>query len=235
MGSRETPEMTAELFRSYSQVALRNADELLAESIILRDHKHMARAYFLAVSSIEEVGKGLICFDAQNRNLSDPAVCAKLKADTESHKSKINYALGKWALNSADQTKALKVVLGLIVHLLHGREPSMYSELRANPSRVQTPREIVPANVAWDCVRLAGDCLANAHRHVCEENPLEFTPAQNRLFAMRQNKIKELINCEDFWWYFISRLESGQPDLAEAVLEYDRNHVRTGKLFHPEL
>ena len=80
MASPQKPKMAAELLRSYSEAALHNSDELLVESSLLHDHGHNARAYFLAVACIEEAGKALLAFDAQNRNLSDPAVCTKLKA-----------------------------------------------------------------------------------------------------------------------------------------------------------
>ncbi|WP_323718188.1 AbiV family abortive infection protein [Paracoccus aminovorans] len=91
MGSPHLPTLTATLLRSYSEAALRNADELLAEASLLLEHDHMARAYFLAVACVEEAGKALLAFDSQNRNLSDPAVCTKLKKSMESHGEKINY------------------------------------------------------------------------------------------------------------------------------------------------
>lgn len=130
MGSPHMPKLTAKLLQPYSEAALRNADELLAEAALLRDHGHHARAYFLAVACIEEAGKALLTFDAQNRNLSDPAVCSKLKTTTESHAYKINYALGIWAMSSPDARGAWKVATDLIFHLKQGREPSMYSDLR---------------------------------------------------------------------------------------------------------
>jgi hypothetical protein len=64
----------------------------------------------------------------------------------------------------------------------------MYSDLRTNPDRVQTPREVVHANAARDCARLAEDTLAHAHRHVSEKTPFKFTPAQDRLFTMKSGK-----------------------------------------------
>ncbi|WP_306259175.1 AbiV family abortive infection protein [Pararhizobium sp. IMCC21322] len=231
MGSPHIPKITKELLRSYSEAALRNADELLVEAVLLRDHDHMARAYFLAVASIEEAGKALFGFDAQNRNLSDPAVCTKLKAVMESHAQKISYALSSWALSSSDPRESLKVALDLIFHLKRGREPSMYSDLRTNPDRVQTPREVVRANAAKDCIRLAEDCLAYAHRQVSEKIPSRFTFAQNRLFTMKSAKSQEVLNSEDFWWYYISRMEAGQQDIVEAVLGYERDHIKTGTPF----
>ncbi len=46
MGSPHLPSLTASLLQSYSEAALHNADELLVEALLLRDHNHMARAYF---------------------------------------------------------------------------------------------------------------------------------------------------------------------------------------------
>lgn len=234
MGSQYLPKMTAALLHSYSEAALRNADELLAEASLLRDHGHMARAYFLAVACVEEVGKALLAFDAQHRNLSDPAVCTKLKRSMESHEMKINYALSIWAFSSPDQCEALKVALDLMGHVKHGREPSMYSDLRTDPDRVQTPSEIVRESAARDCVRLAEDCLAYSHRHVIEKTPAKFTTAQDRLFTMKPDKFQALLKTEDFWRYYISRMEAGQQDLAEAVLGYERDHFKAGTKFRDE-
>jgi AbiV family abortive infection protein len=231
MGSSHLPKLTTTLLKLYSEAALRNADELLAEASLLRDHDHMARAYFLAVACIEEAGKALLAFDAQNRNLSDPAICTKLKMSMENHGQKINYALSMWALSSPDQRKALKVALDKIVHVKRGREPSMYSDLRAAPDRAQTPREIVRDRAARDCVRLAENCLAYAHSHVINKTPAEFTNAQNWLFTMKPAKFKEMLNTEDFRLYYLSRMEAGQQDIAEAVLGYERDHIKTGTSF----
>lgn len=231
MGSTRFPKLTLTLLQSYSAAALRNADELLAEASLLRDHGYMARAYFLAVACVEEAGKALLAFDSQNRNLSDPAVCTKLKKSMESHGMKINYALSIWALNSSDQHKALKVALELFVDVKHGREPSMYSELQTAPDRAQTPREVVRESAARDCVRLAEDCLAYAHRHVIEKTPARFTTAHDRLFTMKFAKFQKMLKTQDFWWYYISRIEVGQQDIAEAVLGYERDHIKTGTPF----
>lgn len=234
MGSLHTPKLTADLLCAYSEAALCNADELLVEASLLRDHDQMARAYFLAVACIEETGKALQAFDGQNRNLSDPAVCTKLKTGMESHAQKINYALSMWALSSSDPRDALKVALDLILQLKRGREPSMYSDLRTEPDRAQTPREIVRADAARDCVRLAENCLTHARRHMREKTPLNFTSAQDKLFTMKSAKFQKMLNTEDFWWYFISRMEAGRQDLAEAVLGYERDHINTGISFrHP--
>jgi AbiV family abortive infection protein len=231
MGSADLPKLTTSLMHLYSEAALDNAGELLVESTLLRDHDHMARAYFLAVSCIEEAGKALLAFDSQNRNLTDPAVCKKLKASMENHGQKINYALSIWAFSSPDPREALEVVLDLMSHVKNGRESSMYSDLRNNPDLVLAPRAIVRATAARDCVRLAEKCLARAHRHVSEKIPAKFTNAHDRLFTMKSAKFQEMLSAEDFWWYYISRMEAGQQDMAEAVLGYEQDHDKTGTLF----
>ena len=231
MGSPHLPTLTTTLLRQYSEAALCNADELLNEAMLLRDHDHMARAYFLAVACVEEAGKALLAFDAQNRNLADPAVCAKLKKSMENHGTKINYALSTWALSSPDRRSALKVAHDLIFHVKKGREPSMYSDLRTAPDRVQTPREVVHDSAARDCVRIAENCLGYARRHVLEKTPTKFTTTQDRLFTMKAAKFQEMLKKEDFWWYFIARMENGQQDIAEAVLGYERDHMKTGRSF----
>lgn len=61
----------------YSTHALDNARQLLDEAILLFDHARFARAYYLAIASIEEIGKSFLAFDAQGRNLGDSAVTVK--------------------------------------------------------------------------------------------------------------------------------------------------------------
>lgn len=234
MASLHSPKFTPKLLHSFSQAALKNADELLAEASVLRDHGYMARAYFLSVASVEEAGKALLAFDAQNRDFSDPAVCTRLKKSMENHGAKINYALGMWALSGPDQREAMKVAINLISDIKHGREPSMYSELRAAPDRVQIPREIVSESAARSCVRLAKDCLLYAQRHVFEKKPPNFTTAHDRLYAMKFVKFQEMLKLENFWWYYISRREAGNFDIAEAVLGYERDHIKSGKPFKEE-
>ena len=231
MASPHSTNLTPELLRAYSAAALANADELLAEASLLRDHGHYPRAYFLAIACIEEAGKGLLSFDAQTRNLSDPAVCTKLKGSMENHAQKITYALSMWAFDAPNRHDAFKKALDLNLQLQRGREPSMYSDLRPDPDRAQTPRQVVREIAARDCVRLAEGSLAYAHRHVREKTPQEFSSAQNRLFTMKSSQFQAMLQNEDFWWYYISRMEAGQQDIAEAVLGYDRDHVKAGTLF----
>jgi AbiV family abortive infection protein len=233
LASFDTPRMTAELLRSYSDAALSNAEELLVEASLLHENGHYPRTYFLAVASIEESGKGLLTFDAQSRNLTDQAVCAKLKASVESHDIKISYALSMWAFDMPNRYEAFQKALDLIIHLQRGREPSMYSDLRSDPDRAQTPRDVVRPVAARDCLRLAAECLAYSQRHIKEKTPQNFTNAHDRLFTMKSRKFHEMLNNVDFWWYYIARMEAGHQDMADAVLGYERDHIKTDTLFRP--
>lgn len=234
MALAPSPNLTAELLREYSQAALSNAEELLAEASLLLEHGHMARAYFLAVSCVEEVGKALHSFDAQQRNLADPAVCTRLRNSLENHSQKINYALSIWAMNDRDPRAAIEVAMDLIGHLRRGREPSMYTDLRSEPDGIQLPREVVRDKAAKDCIRLAEGCVANAKKHLSEKKPQEFTAAHDRLFVMKSRRFQEMLNTEDFWWFLVSRMEEGRHDFAETVLIYDREYVRADKEFRPK-
>lgn len=231
MGSPQETMLTATLLHNYSKAALRNADELLVEATLLLNHGHLARAYFLSVASIEEVGKALLSFDSQKRNLADPAVCSKLRKSLENHGDKISYALAMWAMSHVDQRAALLVAVDLIGDVRHGREPSMYTDFELDRDEVLIPRDVVSPNAAQNCLDLAHNCLANSHRHVNEKTPQAFSNAHDRLFTMKPAKVQDLLKTEDFLWYYISRMEVGQFDFADAVLRYERNHFATGKPF----
>jgi AbiV family abortive infection protein len=223
--------LTSELLQAYCEAALDNAAKLHAEASLLLAHGHHARAYFLAVASMEEVGKALMAFDGQNRKLDNPAVVSKLRSGMEDHSQKITYAFMPMILASTEQRQAIEVAVDLMINLKRGREPSMYSDLRSDPHRAQRPRDVAREKAAQDCARLAGNCLAHAVSHVRETQPQQITRAMDALFTMRDNHVKKVLNAEDFWWYYIARREAGNLDWAEAIVGYDKDHVQRGTLF----
>jgi hypothetical protein len=48
---------------------------------------------------------------------------------------------------------------------------------------------------------------------------------------MKLAKFQEILSAEDFWWYYISRMEAGQQEFADVVLGYERDHNKTGTPF----
>jgi AbiV family abortive infection protein len=223
--------LTSELLKAYCDAALDNAAELYAEASLLLAHGHNARAYFLAVASMEEVGKALMAFDGQNRKLDNPAVVSKLRSGMEDHSRKITYAFMPMIVASTEQRQAIEVAVDLMINLQRGREPSMYSDLRSDPDRAQRPRDVAREKAAQDCARLAGNCLAHATSHVRETQPQQITRAMDALFTMKGNHVKKVLKTENFWWYYIARREAGNLDWAEAIVGYDKDHVQRGTLF----
>ena len=220
-----------ELLREYCTAALQNASELLEEASLLFSKGHAARAYFLAVASIEETGKAMQAFDAQGRNLGDSAVTAKLRRAMEDHSQKITSAFTPMLLASPDISDDLLPAVKLMVHLKHGREPSMYTDIRYQKSKVQVPTAVVRNVAARDCVQFARDCLVHARKHIAEKIPETRSRAEDEFFTMKSSQLQDLMNTEGFWWYYIAQLEAGKKDFAAAVVAYKRDFVSKGMTF----
>lgn len=222
---------TVELLREYSAAALQNAAALLDEASLLYEKGHAARAYFLAVASIEETGKALQAFDAQGRNLAESAVTAKLRRSMEDHSHKITAAFTAMLLASEDVSKALMPAVDLMIHLKRGREPSMYTDIRYTESKVKIPSVMVRDVAAKDCIRLSRDCLAHAQKHIAEKEPEARSHAEDQLFSMKSGQFQQIANTAGFWWYYIAQLEAGNRDFAAAVVAYQRDYFSKGRTF----
>ena len=115
-----------------------------------------------------------------------------------------------------------ELAIALMIDLKFGREPSMYTDVKEDGVSVQSPSGLVRPEAAEDCIRLAGDCLANARRHFEGKEPLKTTRAQDEFFAMRSTLTREIMNSVDFWDFHIDRLKVGLSKLEESVTEYNR-------------
>src|SRR3989338_5119065 len=187
------------LLQELSQSALRNSKELCLEASLLERNGHYARAYFLAVASIEETGKAKIAFDAQGRKFNDSAVCDRIKRSLEDHSSKITSAFIPWVESSPDMRKTLIKVTKWMAQLKFARELSMYTDFNIEKLAIYVPSEIVPAIAAKDCVRLANDCLVRARNKLDgREAPTKSTPMQDALFALKPKIYNEIMKMEDF-------------------------------------
>jgi len=218
----------AQDLEAYSAASLQNGEELSNEASLLCEHGHFARAYFLAVAAIEEIGKAIIAFDAQGRNLSDPAVVSKIDRSLGDHKSKIRSAFIGFI--TADPHKNTQTALELMVQLQRGREPSMYTD-QSEDGSISIPTRIVRERAASDCVRLSKHCLASARNHLSESRPVQRSRAEDQVFALKSTQVSDLMNAEDFWWYYISRMEVGQMSYADAIMQYRQDYALAGKSF----
>jgi len=222
---------TTALLSHYSAAALENSRELLKEAGLLLAEGHQARAYFLAVAAIEEIGKAVLAFDGQGRNLKDSAVTAKLRRAMEDHSQKVTSAFTPILLASPDLRQALMPLVDLMIHVKHGREPSMYTDIDYESGEIQQPMAIVRDVAARDCIRLGNDCLKATKRYVTERTPLPRSAVDNALFAMKSEQMNKILNIEGFWWYYIERMEAGARDFAAAVITYQREYLAKGRTY----
>ena len=222
---------STELLRDYSHAALVNASELISEALVLFKHRHFAKAYFLAVASIEETGKAFLAFDGRGRNLSDSAVASKLKRAMEDHSQKITSAFSAWLIATPNVRESVMPAINLMIELKYGREPSMYTDIHPDSSTIQIPAAMVREKATFDCIRLATDCLSHTQTHIAEKSPEPRTRAQDQLFAMKAGQVQKIANTEDFWWYYIAQMEAGRKDFAEAVVSYQATYGKSGALF----
>ncbi|WP_077732556.1 MULTISPECIES: AbiV family abortive infection protein [Methylocaldum] len=219
------------LLRDYSLAALANARELVSEALILYKHGCFARAYFLAVASIEETGKAFLAFDGQGRNLSDSAVASKLKRTMEDHSQKITSAFSAYLLVHPSAREAVMPAIKVIVDLKYGREPAMYTDIRPDSSTIQIPVAVVRENAALDCIKLATECLAHTQVYISVKTPEAKTRAEDQVFAMKPREYQTVMKTEDFWWYYVAEMEAGRKDWAEAVVTYQDKYAKRGILF----
>ncbi|TCZ78098.1 AbiV family abortive infection protein [Lysobacter sp. N42] len=222
--------MKIEELKELSQAAADNAAALAKEAALLGAHGHFARAYFLAVASIEETGKAIAAHDAQGRNLANPAVVSRVERLIGDHKSKIRGAfMGFLCVNPREQAEK---AAELMVALQNGREPAMYTDLAANGT-ISRPNAVVEEKHALSCVRLANDCLLAAKQNVLARPPEARSANEDHVFSLNPKHYNALMKNEDFWWYYISRMEQGYPNTHDAIVEYRRDFESKGRRFKP--
>lgn len=199
---------------------------------MLAANKHFARAYFLAVASIEETGKAILLFNARGRNIHDPAVFSRLIKSWSDHDDKITAAFVPWLVNDPEAARRnLTKSFELMAALRSGREPAMYSDIRSDNHQPQLPSEVVRPSAALDCVRLAIDCLASARHHLKTRTPAQYSQDEDRLFALPRTRYLRILNEKDFWWFYLAEMKAGRGDFAAAVMSYREQFELTKKQF----
>ncbi len=224
-------DLTAELLQQYRDAALVNAQALLEESALLLGNNYYARAYFLAASCIEEVGKAVQAFEGLGRNLKDSAVTQKLKLQFENHSQKVTAAFSPWVQATPDIRDEIMNFVRMMVDLKFGREASMYTDINAEKVVVTTPQMQIRQIAAKDCVRLAGTVLAYARPYVHQAETKTTTRVQDAFFALKPSVFQKMAKTADFWEYYISQMEHGKAALEDAVTEYNQLYLLQSKLF----
>jgi AbiV family abortive infection protein len=232
--ARQDIHFTQELIRNYQSAAVKNAEELLDETALLLENGHHARAYFLAVAAIEEIGKAAILYQASARNLKASDVQHRLNLELQSHSAKITGAFSSTLikLGPAELRRSLDRIIGYSVALKRGREPSMYCDV-AQENHIQNPSEVVRPTAAIDCLKLARACLDSTRTMLQTTNENRTTQAQDRMWALGQ-KTQKVWNEDDFGEYLMDYIEKNgaQGDIiSPAVTDYYDNYLMKGKRF----
>lgn len=214
----------------YQNKALENSKDLVLSSKILFEHKHYARAYFLACSSIEETGKAYLAFSSKGRNLK--SVETKLKTIFEKHPNKITLAFICWMLESSNKVESAKICVDLSVHLHNGREKSMYVDVNEDNS-VSIPTKLVRERQAADSIHVAEQCLRATKEYVSKNIPQITSSFDDKFFNMNTKNVTELISNEDFGEYLLHCLteEKSGLNFSKYITTYHDTYLCKGKKF----
>ena len=225
--------VTAELLDDYQVAALKNAESLLAEASLLYDGGKLARAYFLAVSSIEESGKAYLAFAGKQRNLADEGVQARLRAGFEDHSEKVTAAFTGWLSNSMTR-ESVEAAVDLMIDLKRGREASMYTDVRDDGS-LSMPEEAARPIAARDCIDVANNCLHHTKAHIASGQAPTFSSHDDKFFVLSRSKRTAVINTPNFGEFMMDALEHGKKpfDFTRAVVTYHDKYYSRGKLYEP--
>ena len=225
-----------EFLTEYENAAIANAQQILKEAKILLAHRSFARAYFLAVASIEETGKAYIAFSSKGRNLSDKGLKERIQKIFESHSQKISSAFIGWITKASNPSESIKAALELMVHLKLGREKSMYVDAKPDNS-ISIPMRVIRPAAAIDSVKVAENCLYHTKQYLSQTSPPSFSSFDEKFFCLRTDKINEIFNTADFGKYILFDLkkEGKHFSLAKAIVTYhDRYFCKKMKFSEKE-
>jgi len=229
-------DLNFEFLDSYQKAAIDNADSILDEAKLLLSNNHYARAYFLAVASIEETGKAFMAFSSKGRNLNNVALHKKLKEMFENHSQKIRSAFVGWLTESKDQKEALEAMIDLMIHLKRGREKSMYVDAR-NDNTVTIPSQLVRPIAAKHSTEIAENCLLFTRKFLLEREPYKTSPFDDKLLCIKNGTIQALFSENDFGEYLLHRLKTdGQKfNFSEYIVTYHDAYYCRGRKFPDQI
>ncbi|MBB5517580.1 AbiV family abortive infection protein [Amphiplicatus metriothermophilus] len=231
-----------EMLTACQSAAMENAESLYKEAELLLEKKYYARAYFLAVASIEETGKAALAFNALGRKLNDSSVQSRLNVEFQDHHVKIQVAVIALykALCPAELRGELQSIAHLQASLIHGREPSMYVGFN-EAGELHVPNGVVSCTAAADCVRLAKDCHSQTKKMLKNDKPYAFSDSQDRLFALGK-KASKVWKEPDFHKYLLVVIENKNlnPDMLTteipaAIVDYYQRYFCKGRKFEDRL
>jgi len=226
--------ITEEHLENYMQAALINSKQLIDEAILLHMHKYFARAYFLAIASVEESGKAYTAFEAKGRNLKNPGICNILKIKFEDHSNKITSGFAAWIRASSSPKEAARKAIDLIIDVKYGREKSMYVDVIEGSNQISHPDKQVRPKAANDIIEIAINCFHYTEKHIKNNVPEPKTSSQDKLLCINSSLLLKITEKPDFWEFYLSEIKAGNASLEDAFVTYHDNYLKKNKLFENE-
>jgi AbiV family abortive infection protein len=227
-------QLTSALLRAFRKAAVENARELQYEASLLLRHNHFSRAYFLAMTAIEEIGKSVQAFDALGRNVTDPAVSTRVKLNFDDYAKKMSASVFPWLLFEPDRRHEVMSFIDSLIESKRNIEPSLQMAIDPQSAKVMVPSAIVRPAAAQKCVQMAQTIFAHAAPHVMESPPKIRTKVEDEFFAMKPQVLVTLTNNADFWQYYISCMKTGDAAFEAAISEYSRKYYAKNVKFKDE-
>jgi AbiV family abortive infection protein len=219
-------DLSVEFLREYSIAALSNAKMLYSEAKLLLERSYFARAYFLSIATIEEIGKAVIAFDAQGRKLTNTRVASKIRSQLASHPAKINASFLPWILSSDDPKRDALLAASLSLDLSQGREASIYVDVKPDGKSVQSPLKLVLENHAKSCALIIENTLPAAEEHISHGSPIIRTTADDLFLTLSVDELKYILSQEPFLKYFEEEIAKGHINFVEIIAKYYKGYCR---------
>ena len=232
MGKKDrTHELNLEFLDLYQKAALENAHSLLNEAKLLLSNNYFARAYFLAVASIEETGKAHMAFSSKGRNLSNHALHKTLKEMFEDHSRKIGAAFIGWLTDSKEKEEKVEALFNYMGHLKRGREKSMYVDA-GNGNTVTNPLQSVRPVAAKDSTLIAEKCLHFTRKLLLSE-PYKTSTFDDKYLCIKGGTHQALLSDSDFGAFLLHHLKTdGQKfNWSKCIVTYHDAYYCRGKKF----
>jgi AbiV family abortive infection protein len=227
-------QLTSMLLRGFRKAAVDNARELQYEAALLLQYNHFSRAHFLAVTCIEEVGKSVQAFDALGRNVRDPAISTRVKLNFDDYAKKMTAAVFPWLLLEPDRRDEVMAFIDSLIDARRTSSPALQMGIDPHSAKIIVPSQMIKANAARTCVRMAQTIFEFAAPHVMESPPKIRTKVEDEFFAMKPQVLVSLTNNADFWQYYISCMKTGDSAFEAAVAEYSRKYYAKNAKFKDE-
>lgn len=227
-------QLTSALLRAFRKAAVDNARELQYEAALLLQYNHFSRAYFLAVTSIEEVGKSMQAFDALGRNVRDPAISTRVKLNFDDYAKKMTAAVFPWLLLEPERREDVMAFIEGLIEAKRTSNPALHMGIDLQSAKVIIPSQLIRPAAARNCVRMAQTIFAFAAPHVLESPPKIRTKVEDEFFAMKPQVLVSLTDSADFWQYYISCMKTGDSAFEAAISEYSRKYYAKNVKFKDE-